>query len=180
MAKILKTIVFGGGCFWCSEAVFQRVRGVERVTSGYAGGEMPRPTYEDVFKGSTGHAEVIKLEYDPAIISYKELLAVFFSIHDPTTPDRQGSDVGPQYRSVIFYTTPQERDEALEYIEKLEQDGVFTEPIVTEVKALREFYPAEEYHQNYYNRNSSKPYCELVINPKLAKLKQQYADKLKK
>lgn len=170
-----ETIVFGGGCFWCTEAIFQRLRGVQSVTSGYAGGQMPDPTYDQVSSGATGHAEVIKIEFDPNVISLDDLMSVFFSTHDPTTPDRQGADVGSQYRSVIFYTKSEQADKAQKFVDRLEDEKVFDHAIVTEIKPLGEFFTAEEYHQNFYNQNKSKPYCQVVINPKLEKLKKQYA-----
>jgi len=156
--------VFGGGCFWCGEALFQRLRGVQSVTSGYSG--EPR-------------AEVIKLEYNPEVISYDTLLSVFFSTHDPTTLNRQGADVGEQYRSAIFYATDQQRKEAEQFIKKLTEDKVFKNPIVTEIKPLDNFNQAEEYHQEYYNRNKNAPYCQLVIDPKIQKLQQKYIHLLK-
>jgi peptide-methionine (S)-S-oxide reductase len=171
----LKTAVLGGGCFWCTEAVFKRLKGVENVTSGYAGGEMDQATYEEVSSGKTGHAEVIKVEFDPTQIKYTDLLDVFFASHDPTTMNKQGNDVGTQYRSIIFYADNEQRDQAEKYIERLTADGTFSDPIVTEVKALGKFFSAEGYHQNFYDNNKTYPYCTFVIDPKVAKLRQKFA-----
>jgi peptide-methionine (S)-S-oxide reductase len=176
----LETAVFGGGCFWCTEAIFTRLNGVESVESGYAGGTVPNPTYEQVSGGDTGHAEAIKIEFDPAVIKYEDLLNVFFVTHDPTTLNRQGADVGTQYRSAVFYMTDEQRDAAQKFIEQLEKDGVYHDPIVTEVTQLNKFWPAESYHQRYYDQNSSKPYCQVVIDPKIAKLRAKFAPLLKK
>lgn len=177
------TIVFAGGCFWCVEAVFQMLRGVEKVESGYAGaphqpvpGKVASfPTYEQVSSGTTGHAEVVRVEYDPNIVTLEDLLAVFFSSHDPTTRNRQGADVGSQYRSAIFYTTPLQKTAAEAYMKKLEDEKTFSSPIVTELAPLEAFYPAEEYHKDYYRKNQENPYCQAVIDPKIAKLRQSYA-----
>lgn len=169
----------GGGCFWCLEAVFERLEGVSRVISGYAGGSVPDPTYEQVCSGMTGHAEVVQVEFDPAVTSFREILEVFFTLHDPTTPDRQGPDVGTQYRSAIFYGSDEQREEAERLIAELEREDVFPDPIVTELESLTEFYPAEAYHQEYYGRNPSQPYCRFVIAPKVAVLRQKFAGKLK-
>ena len=169
----------GGGCFWCLEAVFQRLEGVRSVRSGYAGGDVADPTYEQVCGGRTGHAEVVQVEFDPSVTSYRELLELFFTIHDPTTPNRQGADVGTQYRSIILYHTPEQKTVAEKVVRELEAEGVFDAPIVTELEPLEEFYPAEDYHQNYYNDNPNQPYCRVVIDPKVAKLRAKYADKLK-
>ncbi len=166
--------IFGNGCFWCTEAIFQKLKGVISVKPGYAGGTKSNPTYEEVCGGKTGHAEVIKIEYDPAQIEYKVLLEVFFSTHDPTTLNRQGNDVGEQYRSVIFYTSPQQKAEAEKFIALLTLDKVYNSPIVTQVKPLDKFYEAEDYHHNYFERNKDKPYCQVVINPKLQKFKKHY------
>jgi len=175
----LETAVFGGGCFWCTEAIFTRLRGVESVESGYAGGQVPNPTYEQVSMGNTGHAEAIKIEFDPDIIKYTDLLNVFFATHDPTTLNRQGNDVGEQYRSAIFSTTVTQRQEAIDFIKQLETDGVYEDPIVTEVSPLDKFWPAESYHRRYYENNQNKPYCQIVISPKIAKLRQKFAPLLK-
>jgi len=171
--------VFGGGCFWCTEAVFKMLKGVTSVLPGYAGGTIKNPTYDEVSKGTTGHAEVIKLEFNPEEISYPDLLTVFFASHDPTTLNRQGNDVGTQYRSVIFYTTPQQKQQIEVFIKELNASSQEGKPIVTEIKPLAEVYPAEDYHKNYYDRNKNAPYCELVINPKLDKVQQKFADLLK-
>jgi peptide-methionine (S)-S-oxide reductase len=169
----------GGGCFWCLEAVFEQLRGVESVVSGYAGGHMPNPTYEQVCGKRTGHAEVVRVTFDPAVISYREVLEVFFATHDPTTKDRQGNDVGPQYRSVIFTHSDEQRKTAEALIAELTADGVFPNPIVTEVTPAAEFYPAEGYHQGYFRGNPAQPYCAVVVAPKVAKFRKQFAAKLK-
>jgi peptide-methionine (S)-S-oxide reductase len=169
-----------GGCFWCLEAVFQEFRGVESVVSGYTGGEVRDPTYEQVCSGSTGHAEAVQLTYDPEVITFRDLLEVFFVIHDPTTPDRQGADVGTQYRSAIFYHTPAQREESESVIAELDQAGLWDGPIVTEVTELGTFYPAEQYHDDYYRRNPNQGYCSVVIAPKVAKVRKHYVDKLKR
>ena len=175
----LETAVFGGGCFWCTEAIFQRLRGVESVESGYTGGRLPNPTYEQVSLGNTGHAEAIKIEFDPSIIKYTDLLNVFFATHDPTTLNRQGADVGEQYRSAVFYTSSEQKKEARDFIQKLAYEEIYTDPIVTEISQLDKFYPAESYHQRYYDQNQNKTYCQVVINPKVAKLRQKFAALLK-
>ena len=166
----METAVFGGGCFWCLDAIFNRLKGVSKVTSGYTGGQMPKPTYEQVCSGRTGHAEVIRVEYDPAVIGYRDLLEVFFKAHDPTTPNRQGADVGTQYRSIILYADDAQKTAAEAFIAGVKADGSFKQPIVTELKPLEVFYPAEAYHQDYYQLHSEKAYCQAVIAPKLAKL----------
>lgn len=170
-----QTIVFGGGCFWCTEAVFQRLRGVIKVTAGYAGGSTKDPSYYRVASGAADHAEVIEIQFDPSVIALEQLFAVFFATHDPTTPNRQGHDVGPAYRSVILTTSDEQHNAARTYIAKLETENIFPNSIVTEVKPLTVFYPAEDYHQNYYNQNSEQPYCQVVINPKLEKLRATFA-----
>jgi peptide-methionine (S)-S-oxide reductase len=175
----LETATFGGGCFWCLEPLFDELKGVVRVEPGYAGGRRPNPTYEQVSTGTTGHAEVIQITYDPAQISYRELLDVFFTMHDPTTPNRQGADVGPQYRSIVLYSSPEQKEQAEDAIEKLNAEGVWDAPIVTEVEPLTAFYPAEAYHRDYYQRNPAQPYCQVVIAPKVAKFRKQYVEKLK-
>jgi peptide-methionine (S)-S-oxide reductase len=169
-----------GGCFWCLEAVFDELRGVENVESGYAGGQRPNPTYEQVCAGTTGHAEVVQVEYDPEVLSYRDLLAVFFSIHDPTTLNSQGADVGTQYRSAIFYNSAEQKATADELIRDLEAQKLWDDPIVTEVTELETFYPAEDYHRDYFARNPGQGYCNVVIAPKVAKFRQHYAEKLKK
>jgi len=168
-----------GGCFWCLEAVFDGLRGVESVESGYAGGPRPNPTYEQVCAGTTGHAEVVRVEYDPEVISYRDLLNVFFSIHDPTTLNRQGADAGTQYRSAIFYHSPEQKATAEGVIRELEGQKLWNDPIVTEVTELQTFYPAEDYHRDYFARNPGQGYCNVVIAPKVAKFRQQYTEKLK-
>jgi peptide-methionine (S)-S-oxide reductase len=170
---------FGGGCFWCLDAVFRRLRGVERVVSGYAGGSVVGPTYEQVCSGRTGHAEVVQVSFDPAVIGYRELLEVLFATHDPTTLDRQGGDVGPQYRSIILPHDAEQERVAREVIAELEREGTFDDPIVTEVVPLTTFYAGEGYHQGYYDRNSGAGYCRAVISPKVAKLRSKFAAKLK-
>jgi peptide-methionine (S)-S-oxide reductase len=175
----LEMATFGAGCFWCVEAVFQRIRGVESVVSGYMGGTTKNPTYREVSAGFTGHAEVTRLMYDPKVVSYKELLEVFWQTHDPTTLNRQGADVGTQYRSVVFYHNEEQKKLAEYYLEELDKSGAFANPIVTEITLADIFYEAEDYHQNYYNLNSDQGYCRYVITPKIDKLKKVFADKLK-
>jgi peptide-methionine (S)-S-oxide reductase len=171
---------FAGGCFWCVEAVFDELRGVERVESGYAGGHVSNPSYQQVCTGMTGHAEVVRITYDPNVVSYRDLLGVFFSTHDPTQLNRQGADVGTQYRSAVFYHTPEQRETAREVIAELEAQKVWDGPIVTTLEPLTEFYPAEEYHRDYYRRNPEQGYCRAVVAPKVAKFRKQYFDRLKK
>jgi methionine-S-sulfoxide reductase len=171
-----ESAVFGAGCFWCTEAVFQRLKGVKAVMPGYSGGSTPNPSYEQVCTGRTGHAEVAKIDFDPGLVSYDDLLEVFFATHDPTTKDRQGNDRGAQYRSVIFSTNEEQKKAAEEAIRKFTPD--FPAPIVTEVKPLAAFYPAEDYHQNYYNENGAQPYCSFVISPKLAKFRKKFAERI--
>lgn len=175
----LATATFGNGCFWCTEAIFQRLNGVEKVVSGYSGGRVKNPTYKEVCSGLTGHAEVIQITYDPAKISYDELLEVFWKTHDPTTLNRQGADVGTQYRSAVFYHNDEQKRLAEEYLKKLDASGAFDNPIVTEVTAFTEFYPAEDYHQNYFNLNGTQPYCSYVIQPKVEKFEKVFRSKLK-
>jgi len=172
--------VLGGGCFWCLEAVYNELRGVAHVISGYAGGSVPNPTYEQVCSGRTGHAEVVQVTFDPSVISYREILEVFFTIHDPTTLNRQGADVGTQYRSVIFYASAEQEATAREVITETNASGVWHAPLVTEVSALDRFYPAEGYHQNYFERNEYQPYCQIIIAPKVAKVRQRYLAQLKR
>ena len=179
MEKNLEIAVFGGGCFWCTEAIFTRLRGVESVQSGYAGGHTDNPSYEQVSMGRTGHAEAIQIEFDPSIIKFTNLLNVFFATHDPTTLNRQGNDVGEQYRSAVFYTSDEQKKDAKEFIKKLEDDETYDDPVVTEVTKLNKFWPAESYHQRYYELNENKPYCQIVINPKIAKLRAKFAPLLK-
>jgi peptide-methionine (S)-S-oxide reductase len=170
----------GGGCFWCLETVFAEVRGVSEVISGYAGGQTVHPTYQEVCAGVTGHAEVVHIKFDPQVVSFKELLQVFFTIHDPTTLNRQGADVGTQYRSAIFYHSPEQKRIAEEVISELTAAEVWDAPIVTEVTPLLEFYPAEDYHQKYFARNPQQPYCQVVIAPKVAKFRQKYTGSLRR
>ncbi|MEO9021563.1 MAG: peptide-methionine (S)-S-oxide reductase MsrA [Ginsengibacter sp.] len=167
------------GCFWCTEAVFQRLKGVGKMTSGYSGGHVKNPTYEEVCNKNTGHAEALQIDYDPSVISFDELLEVFFTTHDPTSMNKQGNDVGPQYRSVIFYHNEEQKEKAEKYIEKLNASGVYDSPIVTAVEPFANFYVAENYHDNYYNTHPSQPYCYYVIKPKLEKIKKVFANKLK-
>ena len=175
----LETATFGAGCFWCVEAVFERLKGVRKVTSGYSGGHVKNPTYKQVYTGETGHAEAVQVTYDPARITFAELLEVFWGTHDPTTLNRQGADSGTQYRSVIFYHNDQQRRLAEEYRQKLDAARTFGAPIVTEIVPFREFFPAENYHQDYYRLNGRQPYCRVVIRPKIEKLQKVFADKLK-
>ncbi len=176
----LETATFGGGCFWCTEAVYQELQGVYKVVSGYSGGRTENPTYEEICTGRTGHAEVIQIEFDPKQIGFAELLEVFWKTHDPTTLNRQGADVGTQYRSVVFYHNDTQKNLAQEYKQKLDAAGAFVDPIVTEITAAKKFYPAEDKHQNYYSLNSGQGYCRAVIAPKVEKVRQVFADKLKK
>jgi peptide-methionine (S)-S-oxide reductase len=174
------TATFGGGCFWCLDAVFRQLRGVTRVESGYAGGSAPNPSYREVCSGTTGHAEVVRVTYDPAQISYRDLLDVFLGVHDPTTLNRQGADIGTQYRSVVLYATPVEKRQAEDAIAELERGKIWNAPVVTEIKPLGPFYPAEEYHQDYFTRNPEQPYCNVVIAPKVAKFRKSSLDRLSK
>jgi peptide-methionine (S)-S-oxide reductase len=177
--KKLEQATFGTGCFWCSEAVFDRLKGVEKVVSGYSGGRVKNPTYEQVSTGQTGHAEVVQVTYDPAQVSFSQLLEVFWKTHDPTTLNRQGNDVGTQYRSVIFYHNDEQRKLAEQYKQKLNAAKAFHAPIVTEITAFQEFFPAEDYHQDYYRLHGHLPYCQFVIRPKIDKLEKVFGDKLK-
>lgn len=169
-----------GGCFWCLEAVYDQLRGVDHVESGYAGGHVPNPSYQQVCSETTGHAEVVQLTFDPSEVSYRELLEVFFTIHDPTTLNRQGADVGTQYRSAIFYHSPEQMEIAKQVIDQLNAAHIWNSPIVTEVVPFDVFYQAEDYHQEYFERNGGQPYCRAVVAPKLAKFRKQYIEKLKK
>lgn len=175
-----KTAVFGGGCFWCTEAVFQMLKGVSKVEPGYAGGDPPagggNPSYERVSKGNTGHAEVIRVSYDPATISYEDLLVVFFGSHDPTTPNRQGNDVGEQYRSVIFYSDDMEKRTSERIIDEVQKSLTDGSRVVTQVIPLEKFYPAETYHKDYFKTNTSAPYCQLIIEPKIEKVRKRFAE----
>ena len=179
MSDNLDTATFGAGCFWCVEAVFQQLKGVEKVVSGYSGGARDNPTYDQVCSGATGHAEVIQVIYNPEIVSFKELLEVFWTVHDPTTLNRQGADVGTQYRSVIFYHSDEQKQLAEHYKSELNTSGSFSSPIVTEISPYTKFFSAEKYHQDYYNNNKNQPYCSMVIQPKLDKFKKVFQDKLK-
>jgi peptide-methionine (S)-S-oxide reductase len=170
----------GGGCFWCLEPIFKDLKGVESVVSGYAGGDVPNPSYEQVCGGRTGHAEVVQIAYDPNEISFRDLLDVFFTIHDPTTPDRQGADVGPQYRSIILYHGPEQKAEAERAIADLGETGIWRDRIVTAVVPLEKFYPAEAYHQDYFEQNPRQRYCQIVIAPKVAKFRKEHLERLKR
>ena len=174
-----ETATLGGGCFWCLEAVFEQLQGVEKVVSGYAGGFVPRPTYEQVCEETTGHAEVVQVTFDPAVLPYRDLLEVFFTIHDPTTRDRQGHDVGSQYRSVVFWHTPRQRETAEALMRELADQKLFPDPLVTELEPYTEFWPAESHHQGYYRRNPAQGYCRAVVAPKLAKFRAKWAGRLK-
>lgn len=175
----LETAVFGGGCFWCTEAIFQRLKGVLDVSSGYSGGQVSNPTYEQVSEGNTGHAESIKIEFNPELISFETLLNVFFATHNPTEKNRQGEDFGSQYQSTVFYMDEEQKNIVDKLITKLDADNTYGKPVVTEVKAFEKFYSAESYHRNYYNENQNMPYCQIVINPKLDKLRSKFAELLK-
>jgi len=179
MSQSLQTIVLGGGCFWCTEAVYVKVRGISDVESGYSNGHMARPSYEDVCTGQTGHAEVVKLAYDPAQISVRQILEIFFTIHDPTTLDRQGHDAGTQYRSGIYYTTEEQQRIAQDMIAQMNRDNVFGHPVVTEVQPLANYWPAEEYHQDFFEKNPTQGYCLAVAAPKIAKFRKTFADLVK-
>lgn len=177
--KQTEVAVLGGGCFWCTEAVFKMFPGVTLVEPGYSGGATVNPTYEEVSKGNTGHAEVIRIEYNPTLITFKTLLTIFFASHNPSTLNRQGNDIGTQYRSVIFTTTDPQKTEIEDFIKDLNSSAEEGAPIVTEIVALEVFYPAEDYHKNYYARNSNQPYCQIIINPKLQKVQEKFAEFLK-
>ncbi|MFC2135225.1 peptide-methionine (S)-S-oxide reductase MsrA [Bacteroidota bacterium] len=174
-----ETATFGNGCFWCSEAIFERLKGVESVESGYSGGSVNNPTYEQVCSGQTGHAEVIQIKYDPKVISFDELLEVFWKTHDPTTLNRQGADVGTQYRSVIFYHNDEQKKSAEHYKAELDKSGAWSNPIVTEISPLTNYYPAEDYHQEYFENNPDKQYCAFVVAPKVEKFEKVFKNKLK-
>lgn len=173
-------ITFGNGCFWCTEAIFQQVKGVVKSTSGYSGGHVENPTYEQVCEKNTGHAEVIQIEYNPAEVSIDELLEIFWQTHDPTTLNQQGNDVGPQYRSVVFYHNEEQKQRAEFFKKKLDEAGAFEKPIVTTIEPFTNFYVAENYHQDYYSRNGNQPYCYFVIRPKMEKFEKAFKDKMKK
>ncbi len=174
-----EVITLGGGCFWCLEAIFDELKGVEKVESGYSGGWVAHPTYRQVCTGTTGHAEVVQITFDPKVISLRELLEIFFTVHDPTTPNRQGPDIGPQYRSVIFYHNEAQKAIAEQVIKDIEAAKLWNAPIVTEISPFKAFYRAEDHHQEYFKRNSEQPYCRYVITPKVAKVREHYRDKLK-
>ncbi len=179
ISKSLEVATFAGGCFWCTEAVFDQLKGVVKVESGYSGGNVPEPSYEDVCTGETGHAESIQVTFDPSLVSYADLLRIFFTTHDPTTLNRQGADVGTQYRSAVFYHNPEQERIARQVVEEFERSKVWKRPIVTEVAPYKTFYKAEDYHQEYYTKNSRQPYCRVVIEPKIAKLREHYRERLK-
>jgi peptide-methionine (S)-S-oxide reductase len=174
-----ETATLAGGCFWCLEAVFDNLQGVLDVVSGYSGGHVPDPTYSEVTTGRTGHAEVVQVTFDPTVISFAEILEVFFTIHDPTTLNRQGADVGTQYRSAVFYHSPEQKATVEQVVKDLEKQRVWDNPIVTQVVPFEVFYPAEDYHQEYYANNPRQPYCQVVVAPKVAKFRKKYADRLK-
>ncbi len=177
MASEIATL--GGGCFWCLEAVFEQLRGVSKVESGYSGGNTPEPTYRHVCTGTTGHAEVVQVTFDPATVSFREVLEVFFAIHDPTTKNRQGADVGTQYRSVVFYHSPEQKEIAASLIAELNDAGIWGKPIVTEVVPFQAFHKAEDYHQEYFRTNPEQPYCQAVVAPKVAKFRKHFVEKLR-
>ena len=179
MSDQFETATLGGGCFWCLEAVFQELQGVEQVVSGYAGGTVHQPTYQQICTGTTGHAEVVQVTFNPAVLSFEDLLHVFWRIHDPTTLNRQGADVGPQYRSAIFYHTPAQKEQAEQSKAQTDAAGLWPNPIVTFIEPLPQFYPAEGYHQNYFRQNPYQGYCQMVINPKLKKFRTEFAARLK-
>lgn len=175
----METATLAGGCFWCTEAIFKRLQGALEVVSGYAGGEMENPSYEEVGSGNTGHAEAIQIKFDPKIISFEQILEVFWHLIDPTTLNRQGADAGTQYRSVIFYHSPEQKKIAEQSKKKADESGMYEDPIVTKIEPFKAFYKAEEYHQNYFERNSNQPYCQLVINPKIDKLIKEFSELVK-
>lgn len=175
----LETATLAGGCFWCLEAVYDQLKGVTDVVSGYSGGHTKNPTYQEVCNGTTGHAEVIQIKFDPAVVSFHDILNVFFTIHDPTTLNRQGADIGTQYRSAIYYHTPEQKQTAETVIQELTQAGIWSNPIVTEVTPFDTFYPAEDYHQEYFVNNPSQPYCQVVVAPKVAKFRKTFLDRMK-
>lgn len=180
MNEHFEVATLGGGCFWCLEAAFLELRGIEKVVSGYAGGHVANPTYRAVCTGTTGHAEVVQVTFDPTIISYADILQVFFTIHDPTTPNRQGADVGTQYRSVIFYHDATQQQTAETVMKQVAASGIWSSRLVTQLQPLDHFYPAEDYHQDYYSNNPNQPYCQVVVAPKVAKVRKQFYTRLKK
>ena len=175
----MQIATFGGGCFWCTEAIFQRLKGVKSAIPGYSGGDLPSPTYEEVSEGVTGHAEAVQIEFDPSLIPYRKLLEVFFYTHDPTTPNQQGNDMGPQYRSSVFYHSAEQKSLSEEFIQELTERRVFDRPIVTEVEPFKNFYEADDYHKNYYEKNKDAMYCNYVIGPKIHKLIEKYGNDIK-
>jgi peptide-methionine (S)-S-oxide reductase len=177
---IYETATLGGGCFWCVDTIFRELQGVEKVESGYAGGRTANPTYRDVCSGMTGHAEVVQVTFDPSVLSFRDLLRVFFTVHDPTTADRQGADIGAQYRSIILYHSDEQRETAKQVIDELNGEKVWDDPIVTQLVPFTTFYSAEKYHQDYYSQNPNQPYCQIVIAPKVAKFRKAYLDRLAK
>lgn len=179
MDNTIKTAIFGGGCFWCTEAIFQDLKGVISVVPGFSGGAMDSPTYKDICNGGTGHAEVIKIAFNPSQIAYKTLLEIFFATHDPTTPNQQGNDVGDQYRSIIFYEDNGQKKDAQDFIREMEDAKSYDHPVVTQIQPLEKFFAAEEYHKNYFNKNPGQPYCSSVIGPKIKKFKKRYLHLLK-
>ncbi len=179
IADGMEAAILGGGCFWCTEAVYQDLKGVEKVLSGYSGGHIDKPSYNQVTSGTTGHAEVIQVVFDPKVISFEEILEIFWATHDPTTLNRQGADVGPQYRSGVFYLSAEQKEKAGFFKKKLDESGAFNRPIVTEITEFTNFYVAENYHQNYFKENGGQPYCQFVIRPKMEKFKKAFAEKLK-
>ena len=178
-AERREVATLGGGCFWCTEAVFTELRGVDKVESGYSGGSVANPSYEQVCSGETGHAEVAQITFDPEVLSYRDLLRVFFSVHDPTTLDRQGADVGSQYRSVIFYHDAEQKRIAQEVMKEIGEKGLWGRPVVTQLSPLEVFFRAEDYHQEFFKQNPIQPYCQVVIGPKVSKFRKQYSDRLK-
>jgi peptide-methionine (S)-S-oxide reductase len=179
MSRPTESAVLGGGCFWCTEAVFTELKGVMRVEPGYSGGTMPNPSYEQVCTGNTGHAEVVQVTFDPSVVTYKDLLQIFLTIHDPTTKNRQGADVGTQYRSIILYRTPEQKSIAEQVIKEVAALGIWNAPIVTQLEPFTAFYPAEDYHRDYFKNNPRQPYCQVVIAPKVRKFREHYVEKLK-
>lgn len=179
MSNTLEKATFAGGCFWCTEAIFQRLLGVVSVVSGYTGGLLKNPTYEQVCSGKTGHAEAIQIEFDPKIITYENLLEIFFKLHDPTTVNQQGADTGTQYRSAIFYHNQSQKNSAENFIQKLTKEKIYHQSIVTKIEPFTEFYKAEEYHQDFYNQNNTHPYCQVVIDPKIQKLMRDFKEMIK-
>ena len=177
---IYETATLGAGCFWCVDTIFRELQGVEKVESGYAGGRTANPTYRDVCSGMTGHAEVVQVTFDPSVLSFRDLLRVFFTVHDPTTADRQGADIGTQYRSIILYHSDEQRETAKQVIDELNREKVWDDPIVTQLVPFTTFYSAEKYHQDYYSQNPNQPYCQIVIAPKVAKFRKAYLDRLAK